>query len=317
MKLRTRIVLVMAVIGTLSLNAVAYMQARSMTRYATSGPRTARPEKLGLLARLRVILTGVNVPRPRNASTPADVGLPFATVPLVSRDGVALEAWHIPSGRRNPIILGFPGYAASKSTLLPSARALHDLGYDTLLVDFYGAGGSSGNETSLGYREAEDVAAALRYAREAHPERKVALYGFSMGAGAILRAVAVEGARPDAIILEATFDDLLSTAKNRFRSMTLPATPFAELLLFWGGVQWGFDPFAHNPADYARTVQCPTLILHGEKDVRATPEQAERVVQATGGRAKLVLYAGVPHMLIVEARPAQWKRDVAEFLRGL
>jgi hypothetical protein len=245
------------------------------------------------------------------------LGLPFATISLPSRDGATLEAWRIPSGGRTPVVLAFHGYAASKASLLPPARAFHELGHDTLLVDFYGSGGSSGNGTSLGYREAADVATALRYARAEWPDRKVVLYGFSMGTAAILRAVAVENARPDAIILEATFDALRDTAKNRFRSMGLPATPFAELLLFWGGVLWGFDLFDHNPADYARSVRCPTLILHGEKDLRTTPEQAKRVVEAIGQEGRFVIYTGVPHVLIVEARPTEWKRDVAEFLARL
>src|SRR5262249_4950738 len=154
---------------------------------------------------------------------------------------------------------------------------------------------------------------AVEYARQSWPNRKIVLYGFSMGAAAILRAVAAEGVAPAALILEACFDTLLNTAKNRFHAFGLPGSPFAEVLIFWGGVQWGFDPFPHNRVDYARAVTCPVLILRGAQDIRVTPEQARALSDAMGTRARLIIFPGVPHMPIVEAQPADWARAVGTF----
>src|SRR5581483_2053857 len=56
-----------------------------------------------------------------------------------------------------PLIALFHGYGASKSSLLSAAEALHHLGYGTLLVDFYGSGGSSGSGTASGVKAADDV----------------------------------------------------------------------------------------------------------------------------------------------------------------
>src|SRR6185436_5713296 len=133
------------------------------------------------------------------------------------------------------------------------SRALYELCYPRLVVAFYGSGGGLGTDTSLGYLEARDVSAAVEYARQQWPSRTIVLYGFSMGSAAILRSVGVEGVSPAAIIVEAAFDNLLATTKSRFHTMGLPATPLAELLLFWGGWQWGFDAFSHNPAAYAQS----------------------------------------------------------------
>jgi cephalosporin-C deacetylase-like acetyl esterase len=57
---------------------------------------------------------------------------------FASGDDVTLEAWYIPGDKDRPLVVHFHGYVASKSTLLSAARAFHDLGYATLLVDFYG-----------------------------------------------------------------------------------------------------------------------------------------------------------------------------------
>lgn len=295
-------------------NVLAFMQARAMTSFTGNGERTGRPEQLSVLDRLTVLLSGVNIPRPANRRTPGDFSLSFETHRFSNGDGAMLETWFLPGKNDRLVVALFHGYAASKSTLLTAARAFHRLGYATLLVDFYGSGGSSGTGTTIGVKEANDVAATVEYIRRTWPERKIILYGVSMGGAAMLRAIAANGVKPDAIIIEATFDNLLNTGKNRFRAMGLPGSPFAELLLFWGSVQHGFNMFTHSPVDYARAVKHPALILHGEHDARTTIDQARSIALAMGVHARFIGYAEVAHMPIVETRPTDWTRDVSMFL---
>jgi pimeloyl-ACP methyl ester carboxylesterase len=303
--------------AVISINLVAFMQARAMTRFTGGGERTAKPEQLSFFDAASVMIGGVNVPRPRNSRTPAALDLPFETHRFPSENGSTLEAWHIPSKEKRLIVVLFHGYAASKSTILNAARVFHGLGYPTLLVDFYGSGGSSGDETTLGVEEARDVAAAVDYVRQTWPSRKVVLYGISMGGAAVLRAIAAEKVNADGIIIEATFDTLLNTGKSRFRALGLPGSPFTELLLFWGSLQRGFNFFSHSPVDYARFVNCPTLILHGEKDRRTTLEQARSLARSFGDNGRFIVYRDVPHMAIVDARPTEWTRDIEVFLKQL
>jgi hypothetical protein len=263
-----------------------------------------------------VVVSGISISRPLNRRAPGDFDLSFETHRFSNGNGETLEAWFVPGGNDGAMVALFHGYAASKSTLLTTARAFHDLGYGTLLVDFYGSGGSSGSGTTIGVREAADVAAAVAYIGRTWPERKIVLYGISMGGAAVLRAFAVHGVKADGLIIEATFGRLLDAGKNRFRAMGLPGSPFAELLLFWGGVQNGFNAFAHNPADYARSVKAPALVLHGEKDERTTVQEARGIASAMGTRAWFVAYDGVPHMAIVDARPAEWSREIAAFFEA-
>jgi hypothetical protein len=300
-----------------SVNILAFMQARAMTSFTANGERTGRPEQLSVLDRFTLLLSGVNIPRPANRRTPGDFNLSFETHRFSNGDGVTLEAWFLPGENDRLIVALFHGYAASKSTLLNAAQAVHQLGYATLLVDFYGSGGSSGVGTTIGVKEANDVAATVEYIRRIWPQRKIILYGISMGGAAVLRAIAANGAEPDAIIIEATFDSLLNTGKNRFRAMGLPGSPFAEMLLFWGSVQNGFNMFSHNPVEYARTIKHPALVLHGEKDERATFEQARSIAEAMGAHARFIGYAEVTHMPILKARPKEWTRDVAMFLEEI
>ncbi|NJN68699.1 MAG: hypothetical protein HC884_19335 [Chloroflexaceae bacterium] len=72
--------------------------------------------------------------------------------------------------------------------------------------------------------------------------------------------------------------------RHRFDAMHIPASPFAELLVFWGSVQVGYNGFAHNPIDDAERIACPTLVLHGEHDPWITQAEIESVVQRLQGR---------------------------------
>jgi pimeloyl-ACP methyl ester carboxylesterase len=78
-----------------------------------------------------------------------------------------------------------------------------------MLVDFRGCGGSQGDRTTIGWNEAKDVSATLLWVKATLGESAPVLFGHSMGAVAILRAVAVEGVHPRAVIADAPFGRLL------------------------------------------------------------------------------------------------------------
>ncbi len=163
---RLKIASYLCLLLAVTINGVAFLHAWAMTHFVISGNRTPSPEQLTVAQKLGVLFTGVRVPRPENRQTPRDFGLDFETVHFTGAKGIALEAWHIRQASAPGIVLMFHGYSASKDSLLPAAKLVHELGYETLLVDFYGSGGSGGNETSIGYHEAADVAAAFAWAQK-------------------------------------------------------------------------------------------------------------------------------------------------------
>ena len=213
------------------------------------------------------------------------------------------------------MVILFHGYSAEKTSLLGEARAFLDLGASVLLVDFRGSGGSSESYTTVGVHEAEDVAAAVRYARAKLSHDNVLVFGRSMGAAALLRAVHAYGIQPDGVMLEAVFDTLLNTVRHRFRALQVPAFPSAELLVFWGGRQWGFDGFEHNPSAYAASVHCPVLLMHGARDPRVRLTEARRVYEAIPGNKEFVTFAQSGHESYVSNNASQWRTAVARFIK--
>lgn len=303
--------------GFVALNLLAYRHARAMLHYAPGGVRTDKPEALAPLAKLRVLLAGVNIPRPVDEMPPTALAPDAHVLAIPAPGGVTLCAWHAGRGPEAPLAVFFHGYSTEKTRLLREAREIHEMGASVLLVDFRGSGGSSEAYATLGWREAEDVAAVVRFAQESLPPSALILYGQSMGSAAILRAVHTLNVRPDAVILESVFDTMRNAIRARFRAMGVPAFPSAELLAFWGGRQFGFNAFAHNPAAYAASLQCPVLFLHGADDPRATLAQARRVLAAAPGPKEMVVFENVGHASYAAAHPDAWRAAVQSFLAPL
>ena len=300
-----------------ALNLLAYFHARAMTIFSGDGVRTPRPERLSAWDKARVLLTGVNLPRPANERTPDDLGLAYETCRIDGERGLALEAWRIPRDRSSAMVVMFHGYASCKGRLLREARGFHELGCETLLVDFRGSGGSSGNETTLGVFEADDVRSAFEFAKPLAGERPIVLYGRSMGSAAVLRAVAAAGIDPAAVILECPFDRLLTTVENRCRAMRVQSFPLAPLLVFWGSVQHGMNGFDHNPVEYAERVRCPTLLMHGGLDPRVSLDEARSVHDRLAGQKRFVVFEEAGHESYAAVDPERWRQSVADFLAAM
>ena len=285
-----------------------------MGRYTTDAARTAAPEKLDLLAKAKVLLTGASFPRPENHSSPEDYGLEFETLYFSGAFEVRLEAWHLRRPDQKGVVLLFHGHGAAKDSLLPAAKIYHELGWDCALIDFHGSGGSGTSKTSIGWHEANDVAAAFRHFASAYREQPIVLHGASMGAAAALRAVHELQVNPGGVVLELPYDRLINAARARFHAMRLPSWPAAELLIFYGGLAGGFNGFALEPARYAGSVTCPALVLNGELDRRAPPRQAVAVFKHLAGPRTRRQFAGLGHRNFARHDPTAWRATIAAFL---
>jgi alpha-beta hydrolase superfamily lysophospholipase len=284
------------------LNILAYVGAYSLTHFSSPGH------------------WGLGLPRPTSSKLPTDIGLEYLTQRIPISQTEWLETWFIPaqsSVSRGTVLL-FPGNAGSKAKqLLAPTQVFHNLGYDTLLVDFRGVGGSSGNTTTLGVRESKDVALTMSYAQRSNFQRPFILYGVSMGSAAILKAVAHEKVNPDAVILELPFARLVDAVRSRLRAIRFPTFPMAEMLVFWGSIQHRFNGFTHNPVTYANQVKCPALLLHGKLDKWTTVAEINQIFQNLHGSKQLVIFPNTGHSLLVTVDKKHWKRGVDQFLKGI
>jgi pimeloyl-ACP methyl ester carboxylesterase len=99
--------------------------------------------------------------------------------------------------------------------------------------------------------------------------------------------------------------------------LQIPAFPSAELLVFWGGRQWGFDGFLHNPLEYAKSVHCPALFMHGDRDLRVKITEARRVFEAIPGTKEFVTFEQSGHESYLSNHASQWRTAVKKFIKRI
>jgi pimeloyl-ACP methyl ester carboxylesterase len=309
-----RVLLVLGLLLFLAFNALAFLHARSITHYAPTDIRSTRLREVRTtLDKARLLILGPSIRRMANTKTPAELRLPFEDRSFPNRRGQRLAAWRIPGRPGQPTVLMFPGYGGSRDTLLRAAAEFHAAGCEAWLVDFSGVGDSDGRMATLGWREAEDVAAAMR-AVQAERKGPVIFYGTSMGAVAILTAQYRGLATPDAMILECPFDRLSGTLGNRLAMIGIPRAPLAQGIAFWIGAQHGFNGLAHDPVNYARRVRCPVLFLQGENDTLVGRDAALAYARVFGNRATFQLFPKAGHAWLIRDAPELWRKSVRDFL---
>ncbi|KAI9131444.1 alpha/beta hydrolase [Acaryochloris sp. CCMEE 5410] len=297
-----RRVLFISLFLLISLNASTYLAAYTLTHVRDPGQ------------------WGLGFPKPTNIRTPQERGLSYSTHRLPINSSAWLEAWLIPATGTpaQGTVVMFPGNRSTKDRqLIGPAQTFSQLGYNSLLVDYRGVGGSSGYSTTVGMREAEDVVVAFNALPALDLQPPVIAYGVSMGSAAILNAIATQNLQPDAIIIELPFARFIDAVRSRLQHHQIPPFPLAELLVFWGGVQHGVNGFSHNPVEFARAIQCPTLVMQGQQDPWTTVAEVKTLFQQITAPKQLVIAPDGGHHQLIGIDRALWETSLSHFLQSI
>lgn len=214
---------------------------------------------------------------------------PHSHTRLVAADGTRLAGTHLAGPADAPgAVLLLHGFAANRRK--PAyARLADGLSHScgVLALDLRGHGGSAGACT-WGDLEVEDVRAGLRWLR-AYGYQRVALLGLSMGGTAAIHAAAsgVDGIDLLATIsAPAWFHHPPSTAPlvrlhEVWHSPVRRAALRAGLGVHLAGPRTWREP--PHPAEMARSVAVPWLLVHGEDDAYFPFAEAEALAVAAAG----------------------------------
>jgi alpha-beta hydrolase superfamily lysophospholipase len=308
-KFKKKLVLIILVLFFL-MNLVAFIHAYKFTHFSdNNSSKTKNPEKLSFLEKVKTLAFGVNNPKPKNIGFPTQ---DFETLKLNSNKKI--ECWFIKNKKSKGTVILFHGYGAEKSSMLDKSNEFIEQGFNTLLVDFMGSGNSEGNQTTIGYKEAEQVKTTFDYLTQ-KGEKNIYLFGTSMGSVAIMKCINDYNIKPKAIIIECPFGSMYKTICARFNRMNAPTFPMAGTLLFWGGIQNGFWGFNHNPTEYAKKIVCPTLLLYGEKDKSVSRGEIDEIFSNLSGIKKLNVYKETGHENYLIKNKIEWTKNIADFIK--
>jgi uncharacterized protein len=243
-------------------------------------------------------------------------GFPFTTVILKTKNEISIEAWYgkADSASKGTVIL-FHGLMWNKGQVLDEAIAFRKLGYNVMMPDVRNHGNSGGNVTTIGYRESEEVKLAYDYVQQ-QGEKNTFLWGASLGAVEIIKAVSEYPLQPSGIIIEMPFLSLQSHLEGRARILGFPEQPFGFLTTFWIGAEQGFNGLGFKMTKYAKNINCPVLMQYGEKDQLVLTYETDAIYQSIAAKnKKLVMYEGALHESFLRKDPVNWQREVSAFLK--
>jgi hypothetical protein len=291
------------------MNVVAIFHSYKFTHFADSKvTKTKEPNKLSFVQKISTLIFGVNNPRPENTNVPSDA---YQTIQLNSNKEI--ECWSINIENAKGTVILFHGFGGQKASMLDKAKVFRELGYNTFLVDFMGSGGSEGNQTTIGFLEAEQVKTCFNYLTD-KSEKNIYLFGTSMGSVAIMKAISDYDIKPKGIIIECPFGSLYKTVCARFKTMNTPTFPMAGLLVFWGGVQNDFWGFGHNPTEYSKRITCPTLLMYGQQDEKVSQAEIDEIFTNLAGQKDLKIYKNAGHENYLIKYKDEWTKDVTQFM---
>lgn len=294
------------------INISAALYADKLTRYYDVIPENYSNSSGNIFSKSWKLFTGPKYGRPVEMTIP---GRQYDTIKLITKNGGSVNAWYMrtDSVAKGTVIL-FHGIGGTKTINMDEANDFLFMGYDVMLVDFRGHGSSSGNTTTVGVKESEEVKLAFDYVKSKRG-KNIFLFGTSMGAVAITRAMYDYDLQPAGLILEAPFLSLQTYLKARARLLGFPAQPFAFFTTFWIGVEKGFNGYKHKTTRYVRSINCPVLYQWGNLDNFVNEAEINSIYKATGStKKKLVVYDGAEHESLLRKEMEKWRRETAAFL---
>ncbi|MCP9752669.1 alpha/beta hydrolase [Ferruginibacter sp. HRS2-29] len=310
MKKTLRRVLKVILVLFILLNIVVIFHAYKFTHFYNYGEVTVKPanQKTGW-DKTKEILFGFNTAK-RPDSVPAGN---FSTIYFSTKDNLKLQAWDFKVDSAKGTVVMFHGHGSNKAAILTEAEGFRHLGYNTLLVDFRAHGNSEGNTTTIGYKEAEDIKLAYDHVKISG-EKNIILWGISMGAASITKAMHDYKLEPSRVILEMPFGSLPDAVRGRIKMMHLPAEPLSTLLTFWGGTIRGFWAYNLKPEEYVKDIKCPVLLQWGKNDPRVTEKETNAVYANIKTAKKLVVYENSGHESLCKKEHEKWMAEITAFL---
>jgi alpha-beta hydrolase superfamily lysophospholipase len=289
-------------------NVLAVFQAYNFTHFSKADVDSSINYQASSFEKIKTLILGVKKPKSVNTEFPTQ---DFETIMLESNANI--ECWKIDTENARGTVILFHGYGSKKSAILNISDEFVKLGFNTFLVDFMGAGGSEGYKSTIGFEESVQVKTAFEYIKNSG-ESNIYIYGCSMGAVAIMKAIQDFQINPEGIIIECPFGTMYETVCARFEIMNVPSFPLADLLVFWGGVINGFWAFDHNPVEYAKKINIPTLLTYGELDNKVSKQEIDDIFENINAYKELKTFKNSGHENYLFNDKELWVEAVDKFL---
>jgi pimeloyl-ACP methyl ester carboxylesterase len=286
-----------AVIGLLTLLAVAFVLLIAVFTGVLTYEMRHPPRRTAAYA----IARGLHV-------DPESAGLPFREW-SVEANGVTLPVWDIQSNQTSEVTAVFVhGWGQSRIDMLARIGPWPELVNRLITYDLRGHGEATG-VSNLGVGEARDLIAVL----DAIENGPIVLVGYSMGAVIAIEAAAMDSSlreRIAGVVAFGPYNDFHTSLRGRLNVAGYPARPITDLALF----ALRMMGMRHTTlAPHAARLNCPLLIIHGERD-RVVPITQSELLAHTAPHGTLRTIATAAHLDVHLVDEDAVREAVVEFV---
>jgi pimeloyl-ACP methyl ester carboxylesterase len=203
------------------------------------------------------------------------------------------RGWFFPGFRGAPTVILLHGYESSRGELLTLVSALQDHQYNVFVFDFAAHGANAG-VTTFGYREADEVRAAIDVIAKRNDVdvSRFGLWGYNLGAYAALRE-AEKDPRVRAMALDAVYDYPKQMVKIGVEKTGVGGFPFmvksAQMCFEWMNHEHKNDP--PLSANIAKMAGVPMLFIEAADDPETASIGREMFLKAPEPREEAI----IPH----------------------
>jgi pimeloyl-ACP methyl ester carboxylesterase len=195
--------------------------------------------------------------------------------------------------------------------MVPRARLLLRRGYSVLLIDLQAHGETPGEAITFGWRESEDVQAAIAWIRHHEPGRRVGAIGTSLGGAAL----AFAHPTVDAVVLEEVYPRLAQAVEDRVRiRLGWLAPVVAPVLLVQLQPRIGVGAAALEPIRFVSQLRSPILVAGGEADPRTPGEETRALFGAAKPPRELWIEPRAAHQDLLAFDARAYEAHVVGFL---
>jgi len=207
------------------------------------------------------------------------------------------------------------GIRSSKEIWQKEALWLNDFGYNAVALDMRAHGDSQGVYCTFGYKEKQDISDLISVLQEKGITAPVGIWGHSLGGAVTIQALATDP-RLKFGIVESAYADFSQITKDYSRYyLHFESDILNDFLLTRAGEKADFPADKVNPVDFCNKITQPVLIVHGTKDPKIAPENAQKVFNNIKSNDKqLIWIKGAGHTNLHQIGGEAYRLRINDFL---
>lgn len=242
---------------------------------------------------------------------PEDISLPI--------DSITIKGWFF-KGKKNCGIIFHHGYSATRLRVLKYYPLFKEYECSLLFFDVRHHGDSTGDFTTYGYYEKEDLKEIIEYFQNKTGlvDHQIALVGESMGASIIIQFAGYSKRKFKMILAESPFSSLKKIVKERASILyTKYSILFLPGALFLANLRTNSNLTMSSPLFYAKDLRTPILIIHSKADDYTKYQHSEEIYNAINIQEKELILTNwnSRHVESIDDNFEKYNKYLKEFIK--